>query len=143
MYTGEYNHTIDNKGRMIIPSKYREALGERFMVTRGTEHNLTIYDMDQWKEYTDKLMALPGNGEVRKMIRFIVAGAVEAEIDKQGRILVPQLLREWAGLTKDVVLAGVINHIEVWDQERYDMDATSFDDMEDVADRMAELGLGV
>lgn len=142
MYTGEYNHTIDIKGRMIIPVKYREALGERFMVTRGVEHNLSIYDMDQWQEFIERLSSLPGNGEARKMIRFSVAGAVEAEIDKQGRILIPANLREWAGLEKDVVLAGVIGHIEVWSKERYD-DATAFDNMDDIAEHMAELGLGV
>ncbi len=142
MYTGEYNHTIDTKGRMIIPAKYRESLGERFMVTRGVEHNLSVYDVTQWEDYVARLSSLPGNGDARKMIRFIVAGAVEAEIDKQGRILVPANLREWAGISKDVVLAGVIDHIEVWSKERYD-EATAFDNMDDIAEHMAELGLGV
>lgn len=142
MYTGEYNHTIDTKGRMIIPAKYREALGERFMITRGVEHNLSIYDMTQWEEYVEKLSSLPGNGDARKMVRFIVAGAVEAELDKQGRILVPANLREWAGIAKDVVLAGVIGHIEVWSKEKYE-EATAFDNMDDIAEHMAELGLGV
>lgn len=142
MYTGEYNHTIDTKGRMIIPSKYREALGERFMITRGVEHNLTIYDKERWDEYVEKLSSLPGNGDARKMIRFIVAGAVEVELDKQGRILVPANLREWAEITKDVVLAGVIGHIEVWSKDKYE-DATAFDNMDDIAEHMAELGLGV
>ena len=96
MYTGEYNHTIDTKGRMIVPSKFREALGESFMITRGVGHCLAIYDMTEWNEYISKLRALPGNAEAKKMIRFIVAGAIEAEIDKQGRILVPANLREWA-----------------------------------------------
>lgn len=142
MYTGEYNHTIDTKGRMIIPAKYREALGESFMITRGVEHNLSIYDMNQWHDYVERLSSLPGNGEARKMIRFIVAGAVEAEIDKQGRILVPANLREWAGIEKDVVLAGVIGHIEVWSKEKYE-EATAFDNMDNIAEHMAELGLGV
>lgn len=142
MYTGEYNHTIDTKGRMIIPAKYREALGESFMITRGVEHNLSIYDMNQWQDYVERLSSLPGNGEARKMIRFIVAGAVEAEIDKQGRILVPANLREWAGIEKDVVLAGVIGHIEVWSKEKYE-EATAFDNMDNIAEHMAELGLGV
>ena len=112
MYTGEYNHTIDNKGRMIVPAKFREALGESFMITRGVGHCLTIYDMNEWNEYVAKLRALPGSKEAMTMIRFTVAGAIEAEIDKQGRILVPTNLREWAGLEKDVVLAGMIGHIE-------------------------------
>ena len=141
MYTGEYNHTIDNKGRMIVPAKFREALGESFMVTRGVGNCLTIYDMNEWNEYIAKLRALPGSKEAMTMIRFIVAGAIEAEVDKQGRILVPAKLREWAGLDKDVVLAGMIGHIEVWDKSKWD-EANAFDDMEGISEHLAELGLG-
>lgn len=141
MYTGEYNHTIDNKGRMIVPAKFREALGDSFMITRGVDHCLTIYDMNEWNEYIAKLRALPGSKEAMTMIRFIVAGAIEAEVDKQGRILVPAKLREWAGLDKDVVLAGMIGHIEVWDKSKWD-EANAFDDMEGISEHLAELGLG-
>ena len=141
MYTGEYNHTIDTKGRMIVPSKFREALGESFMITRGVGHCLAIYDMTEWNEYISKLRALPGNAEAKKMIRFIVAGAIEAEIDKQGRILVPANLREWAGLDKDVVLAGMIGHIEDWDKAKWD-ETNAFEDMEDISEHLAQMGLG-
>lgn len=141
MYTGEYNHTIDNKGRMIVPAKFREALGDSFMITRGVDHCLTIYDMNEWNEYIAKLRALPGSKEAMTMIRFIVAGAIEAEVDKQGRILVPAKLREWAGLDKDVVLAGMIGHIEVWDKSKWD-EANAFDDMEGISEHLAEMGLG-
>ena len=142
MYTGEYNHTIDTKGRMIVPSKFREALGESFMITRGVGHCLAIYDMTEWNEYISKLRALPGNAEAKKMIRFIVAGAIEAEIDKQGRILVPANLREWAGLDKDVVLAGMIGHIEVWNKAKWE-EQTSYDNIsiEEIEQNMQELGI--
>lgn len=141
MYTGEYNHTIDSKGRMIIPAKFREALGESFMITRGVGNCLTIYDMTEWNEYISKLRALPGNAEAMKMIRFVVAGAIEAELDKQGRILVPANLREWAGLEKDVVLAGMIGHIEVWNETKWN-EINAFDDMADISEHLAEMGLG-
>ena len=141
MYTGEYNHTIDNKGRMIVPQKFREALGEGFMITRGVGHCLSIYDRQEWDEYVSKLRALPGNAEAKKMIRFIVAGAIEGEVDKQGRIVIPANLREWASLEKDVVSAGMIGHIEVWDKAKWD-ETNDFEDMEDISEHLADLGLG-
>lgn len=142
MYSGEYNHTIDSKGRMIVPSKFREALGESFMITKGVDHCLTIYDKEEWGEFVAKLRTLPGGEQTRKMVRFISAGAVEAEIDKQGRILIPGELRKWAGLEKDVVLAGVLNRIEVWDKAAWE-EANTFDDMNEIAEHMAEFGLGI
>lgn len=141
MYTGEYNHTIDQKGRMIVPAKFREALGESFMITRGVGNCLTIYDMTEWNEYISKLRALPGNAETMKMVRFTVAGAIEAEVDKQGRILVPANLREYAGLEKEVVLAGMIGHVEVWSKAKWD-EINSFDNMEEISEHLAEMGLG-
>ena len=142
MYTGEYNHTIDNKGRMIIPAKFREALGESFMITREVGNCLTIYDMTEWNEYISKLRGMPGNAAAMKMIRFKVAGAHEVEIDKQGRTLIPANLREWAGLEKDVVLAGMIGHIEVWDKTKWE-EINAFDDMADISEQLAEMGLGL
>lgn len=141
MYTGEYNHTIDSKGRMIVPQKFRDALGEGFMITRGVGHCLSIYDRKEWDEYVTKLRLLPGNAEAKKMIRFIVAGAIEGEVDKQGRIVIPANLREWALLEKDVVSAGMIGHIEVWDKARWD-ETSDFEDMDDVSEHLADLGLG-
>jgi len=142
MYSGEYNHTIDSKGRLIVPSKFREALGECFMITKGVDHCLTIYDKEEWSEFVAKLRTLPGGEQTRKMVRFISAGAVEAEIDKQGRILIPGELRKWAGLEKDVVLAGVLNRIEVWDKAAWE-ETNTFDDMNEIAEHMAEFGLGI
>lgn len=141
MFIGEYNHTIDAKGRLIIPSKFRELLGDHFVVTKGFDGCLFGYDHEEWKLLGEKLRALPINHkEARQMERFFLAGAAEAEVDKQGRILIPGVLREFAGLGKDVVLIGVGNRIEIWDKERL-AEASAFDDMDEIAERMAQLGL--
>ena len=101
MFMGEYNHTIDAKGRLIIPSKFRELLGEEFVLTKGLDGCLSIYPMDEWNAFEEKLRALPlTNKNARTFTRFFVAGATNCELDKQGRILVPQTLREFAGLEK-------------------------------------------
>jgi TIGR00242: protein MraZ len=118
MFMGEYNHTIDAKGRLIIPSKFRELLGEEFVLTRGLDGCLYIYPMDEWESFEMKLRSLPlTNKNARTFSRFFVAGATTCELDRQGRILVPQTLREFAGLEKDVVLTGNLNRIEVWSKE--------------------------
>lgn len=140
MYTGEYNHTIDTKSRLIIPAKFREALGECFVVTRGVGNCLAIYDMTEWNEYVSKLRSLPGNAEVKKMIRFIVAGALETDTDKQGRVVLQPHLLQWAGLSKDVVLAGMGGHIEVWDKDKWNS-LNTFDDIEEISEHLADMGL--
>lgn len=141
MYMGEYNHTIDAKGRLIIPSKFREALGDRFVVTKGLDGCLFVYDNAEWTAFEEKLKTLPlMNRESRKFVRFFLAGAAEAEVDRQGRILIPAVLREHAGLEKDVVFAGVGARIEIWSKDRWES-ASSYDDMEDIAEDMARLGL--
>ena len=110
MFMGEYSHTIDAKGRLIIPSKFREQLGEEFVLTKGLDGCLSIYPNDEWAAFEEKLRALPlTNKNARTFSRFFVAGATSCELDKQGRILVPATLREFAGLEKDVVLTGNIN----------------------------------
>ncbi len=141
MFMGEYNHIIDAKGRLIMPAKYREQLGKEFVVTKGLEGCLYVYPVEAWKEFEDKLEALPVtvNQKARKFSRFFTAGATMVELDKQGRILLPAVLRSYAGLTKDVVLAGVLKRIEIWDKEKWDK-ANSYDDMEEVAESMSEFG---
>ena len=114
MFMGEYNHTIDAKGRLIVPSKFREILGDVFVVTKGLDGCLFVYDNEEWKRFEEKLRSLPiTNKEARQFVRFFLAGATEAEVDKQGRILIPNVLREFAALTKDVVLVGVGSRIEI------------------------------
>ena len=143
MFMGEYNHTIDAKGRLIIPSKFREALGDTFVVTKGLDGCLFVYDNEEWNVFEEKLKSLPLiNKDARKFVRFFLAGAAEAEVDKQGRILVPNVLREFAQLNKDVVLVGVASRIEIWSKERFEGIA-AYDDMDEIAEHMAELGLGI
>lgn len=143
MFMGEYNHTIDAKGRLIIPSKFREILGDAFVVTKGLDGCLFVYDNEEWKRFEEKLRSLPiTNKEARQFVRFFLAGATEAEVDKQGRILIPNVLREFAEITKDVVLVGVGSRIEIWGKERFE-EAASFEDMDEIAEHMAELGLGI
>lgn len=143
MFMGEYNHTIDAKGRLIIPSKFRETLGDTFVVTKGLDGCLFVYDNEEWSIFEEKLKSLPiTNKEARQFVRFFLAGAAEVEVDKQGRILVPNVLREFAELNKDVVLIGVASRIEIWSKERFDGMA-AYEDMDEIAEHMAELGLGI
>ncbi len=143
MFMGEYNHTIDVKGRLIIPSKFREALGDVFVVTKGLDGCLFVFDNAEWSVFEEKLKSLPiTNKDARKFVRFFLAGAAEVEVDKQGRILVPNVLREFAQLSKDVVLIGVASRIEIWSKERFE-EVETYDDMDDIAEHMAELGLGI
>ena len=141
MFMGEYSHTIDAKGRLIIPSKFREQLGEEFVLTKGLDGCLSIYPNDEWADFEEKLRALPlTNKNARTFSRFFVAGATSCELDKQGRILVPATLREFAGLEKDVVLTGNINRIEIWSKEKWN-ENSNYDDMDAIAESMEEMGI--
>ena len=143
MFMGEYNHTIDAKGRLIIPAKFRELLGEEFVLTKGLDGCLSVYPMDEWKAFEEKLRALPlTSKEARTFARFFVAGAIMCELDKQGRILLPQVLRDFAGLEKDVVLAGNLNRIEIWSKANW-TESNAYDDMDDIAEQMTDLGLSI
>lgn len=143
MFMGEYNHTIDAKGRLIIPSKFRELLGEEFVLTRGLDGCLYIYPMDEWESFEMKLRSLPlTNKNARTFSRFFVAGATTCELDRQGRILVPQTLREFAGLEKDVVLTGNLNRIEVWSKEKWN-EIGDYDDMDSIAESMQDMGITI
>ena len=136
MFMSEYNHTVDAKGRLIVPSKFREQLGDEFVVTKGMDGCLFVYANDDWNAFEQKLTSLPLiNKEARKFARFFLAGAAQVEVDKQGRILLPANLREFASLEKDVVLVGVGSRIEIWSRENWvNMDADS--DMDDIAAAM-------
>ena len=143
MFMGEYNHTIDTKGRLIIPSKFREVLGEEFVVTKGLDGCLFVFDNNEWSAFENKLKTLPiTNKDARKFVRFFLAGAASVEVDKQGRILVPGVLREFSELLKDVVLIGVGSRVEIWSKERWEGTVT-YEDMDEIAEHMAELGLGI
>lgn len=143
MFMGEYTHTIDEKGRLIIPAKLREELGKKFVITKGLDGCLFVYNEKEWTVFEEKLKTLPlTNKEARFFVRFFLAGASEAETDKQGRILVPENLREHAGLTKDTVLVGVGSRVEIWSKENYEK-IDNFDDVELMAEHMANLGFSI
>ena len=118
MFRGEYQHALDLKGRVNFPVKIREGLGERFIVTRGLDHCLFVYSGEGWAELEGKLRALPMS-KSRDIQRFFFASAVEVEPDKQGRILIPQNLRDYAGLEKDIIIIGVSDRAEIWSRERW------------------------
>ncbi len=143
MFMGEYNHTIDAKGRVIVPSRFRETLGDEFVVTKGLDGCLFVYDNKEWAAFEEKLKSLPiTNKDARAFVRFFLAGAASVEVDKQGRILLPGSLREFAALMKDVILIGVGSRIEIWSKEKWEA-AASFEDMDTIAEHMADLGLGI
>ncbi len=140
MFMGEYNHTIDSKGRLIIPSRFREELGESFVVTRGMDGCLSIYSQESWNVFEQKLSTLPlASKEARTFTRFFVSGASNCELDRQGRILVPATLREYAGLKKDVILAGNLDRIEIWSRERW-IERIDFNDMDAIAKGLQDMG---
>ncbi len=143
MYHGEYSHTIDEKGRVIVPTKYRELLGENFMITRGYDGNLALYDHENWKVFAGSIMGLNHNVKGARMLRrHFIGGAVDVDIDKQGRAVIPGNLRTEAGLTKNVILLGVGDHIELWDKDKYEADG-KFDSVDEVAEHLFEMGVGL
>lgn len=120
MFMGRYDHTIDAKGRTIIPAKFRDDLGETFVITRGLDGCLLLYPSKEWDVFVAKLQALPSNMKTRNLQRNLMSKALEVTLDKQGRILIPALLRGLAGLEKDLAFVGIMNHIEIWDKKRLD-----------------------
>ncbi len=141
MFMGEYDHSIDAKGRAIVPSKLRDALGEEFIATRGLEGCLFLYPNSEWESFCAKLQALPSNKQARTLQRHLMSKAMEVSIDKQGRILIPQKLREHAELTKDIVFVGNGNRVELWDKSRWD--ETSDIPIEEIDESMESLGISI
>ena len=142
VFIGEYQHCLDEKGRVTVPSKYRDQLGERFILTKGLDGCLFIYPLDEWNLFEQKLKNLPlTNMNARKFIRFFLSGAVECSPDKQGRILIPNSLRVYSEIEKDIVFIGMSNRIEVWSQMKWDAYNNQELDMELIATQMEELGI--
>lgn len=143
LFYGEYQHTIDPKGRAIVPSKFREGLGEKFILTKGLDGCLFAYSSEEWTSLENKLKSLPfTDKDVRAFIRFFFSGATECEADKQGRILIPQNLREYAALEKDIYIIGVSSRVEIWKKaawEAYNSDDNISADK--IAEKMALLGI--
>ena len=143
MFMGEYSHTIDSKGRLIVPSKFRESLGDEFVVTKGLDGCLFVYSQDEWKNIEEKFKQVSlTTKDARKFSRFFFAGAATVEVDKQGRILLPSVLREFAGLEKDIVSVGVLSRIEIWSKDKW-QESNEYDDMDEIAEHMADLGLSI
>lgn len=143
MLIGEYNHTLDPKRRLMIPARLRKDLGERVILTKGLDQCLFIYPMQEWERLTAKLSQLPmGQANTRGFVRSFLAGAVEAEFDSLGRVLIPEYLRQFAGLKQKAVVAGVHTRLEVWDEERWGAYKTELEKNTDmIAEKLGELGL--
>lgn len=135
---GEYNHTLDPKGRVNFPAKLREVLGERFVISKGLDDCLFVYPEEEWEKFEESINALPLS-KARKLQRFFFSGAADVEPDKQGRVLIPQNLREYAGLDKEVVIIGASNRAEIWDKATWEADSEELT-AENMAEVMDELG---
>ncbi|NLZ47323.1 MAG: division/cell wall cluster transcriptional repressor MraZ [Clostridiales bacterium] len=142
MFIGEYQHAIDNKNRMIIPAKFREELGTKFVLTKGLDGCLYAYTMEEWKVMEEKLKKLPlTSKDARAFVRFFFSGANEVEPDKQGRVLIPQNLLEYAAIEKEIVSIGVSTRIEIWSKARWDEYNNSDINFDEIAEKMSELGI--
>ena len=143
MLLGEYRHSLDAKGRLIMPARFREALGDTFVVTKGLDNCLFVYPEAEWLRISSRLQELPlTRSDARAFVRLFLAGATEADTDGQGRVLLPLPLREYAAIVKDVCLIGVGTRIEIWDKglwEKYVQ--RSEEDYGLLADKMADLGI--
>ena len=138
MFIGEFHHTIDEKGRIIMPAKFRDELGMRFIITRGIENCLFVYSLENWQKITDKLNSLPfTKKDARVFSRFFLSGATDVELDKQGRVNVSAPLIDYAKLAKDCVIIGTGDRIEIWAQESWDIFFNSTkDNMSDIAENL-------
>ena len=142
MFLGKYSHNIDAKGRIIIPAKFREQLGEQFVITNGFEGCLFAYPMNEWEELATSLSKLPSNQKsARYLQRTFLSGAAEAEPDKQGKVLITPPHREYAGLSKEVVIIGVSKRVEIWDAQRWLEYSQSEEEMtvEEAAESLEEI----
>lgn len=140
MFIGEYHHSVDDKGRLIIPSKFRDELGTKFIITRGIENCLFVYSLESWEKIVNKLETLPfTKKDARAFIRFFLSGASEAEFDKQGRINITSPLISYANITKECVVIGTGDRLEIWSEESWkDFFTSAKDSMSDIAENLFE-----
>lgn len=143
MFVGEYQHSLDEKGRVTVPAKFRESLGQRCVVTRGLDQCLFIYPESEWRAVEEKLKALPmTQRDARAFTRFFFSGATDVELDKQGRIMIPASLREYARLVKDVVVIGVSTRVEIWAKEIWEAYVQEAEaSFEAIAEKIVDLGI--
>jgi MraZ protein len=140
MFMGEYAHNIDKKGRIIIPAKLREELGDHVIITRGLDGCLAVYTKEQWETIYEQLMKLPSTKkDARMFVRMMTSKAAECEIDAQGRVLIPSPLVKLAELVKECMVIGAANHVEIWSRERWEpVDEEANDAFEDIAESLTE-----
>ena len=143
MLIGEFEHSIDTKGRLVLPAKIKDDLGKEFIVTKGLDGCLFGYSLTEWNKFEEKLKTLPLTNKItRDFVRFFLSGAVEEETDKQGRFLLPANLREYASLTKDAVIIGVGTRIEIWDKKKWhEYNSEENLSVDSIAEKMTELGI--
>ena len=143
MLIGEYTHTIDAKKRLAIPAKLRRELGAKAVITRGLDNCLFIFPLKEWQKLVEKLSNLPfGERNSRSFVRLILAGASEVNLDSLGRVLVPDYLKNYAQLKKNVIIAGVYNRLEIWDKTKWEMfKQQSEKEVDNMAERLGELGV--
>lgn len=143
MFRGEYQHSIDAKGRVVLPSKFRDKLGKLFIITKGLDKCLFVYPLETWERFEAKVPHMSmGDESERWFLRTFIGGATEGEPDAQGRVNLPPSLREYAGIKKDVISLGVVNRIEIWGKERWDIynNESNFQDKE-LAEKISQLGI--
>ena len=143
MFIGEYQHNLDDKGRLAIPAKFRRDLQKGAVVTRGLDNCLFLYTKTEWNKLAEKLSALPiSQANSRAFARLMLAGAMDVEVDKQGRVVLPEYLRAFAGLQKSAIVAGLYNRVEIWDESKWTKYKTQTElQSNEIAERMAELGV--
>jgi MraZ protein len=142
MFVGEYRHTIDDKGRLAIPSKFREKLQRGAVVTRGLDASLFVFPVEEWDKLAGQIASLPlGQANSRAFARLMLAGAMDVALDKQGRIVIPDYLRGYAGIKKAAVVAGLYNRLELWDADTWDAYKQQTEhDAVTIAEQLGELG---
>ncbi len=142
MFIGEYKHNIDQKGRLAIPTKFRRDLAKA-VVTKGLDNCLFLYPKQEWQKLANKLAALPiSKANSRAFARLMLAGAMDVEVDSQGRILLPDYLRQYAGMKKKVIIAGLYNRLEIWDEIRWNKYKQGTETKSgDIAEALGELGV--
>ena len=143
MFIGEYNHSVDVKNRLALPSKFRKDLGKKVVVTRGLDKCLFVYPMDAWQELAQKLGTMPiGEASTRSFVRLMLAGATDVSSDAQGRVRIPDYLKEYAHIKKDVVVAGLFNRLEIWDEKKWDKYKTAAEkNTDEIAENLGKLGV--
>mgnify|MGYP001618032732 CR=1 FL=1 len=143
MFIGEYNHAIDDKGRLAIPVKFRRELQTGAVVTRGLDNCLFLYTRDEWQKLAEKLSSLPfSQSNSRAFARLMLAGAMDVKLDSQGRIILPEYLRQFSSLKKNTIIAGLYNRLEIWEEDnwkKYKQQTESRSN--EIAERMGELGV--